>query len=200
MLAHFDAGQHIILENDRARLEPLEKKHFEYLVPLAMEKELWKLTSVFIKDETDFKNYFDEAITEKENNNQWPYAVYDKLTGEYAGSTRFGSFAAPHSRMEIGWTWYNKNARGSGLNMASKHLLLTHAFTKLNLNRIELKTSLLNERSQKAMHKLGAEKEGILRRHMVNYDGTLRDSVYFSFIKEEWPETEKKYFSPYTDL
>jgi RimJ/RimL family protein N-acetyltransferase len=95
--------------------------------------------------------------------------------------------------MEIGWTWYAPSLQGSGINKACKSLLLNFGFDKLQLNRIELKTSQLNLKSQAAMLKIGAVKEGILRNHMITESGTVRNTVYFSFIKEEWPAVKNSY-------
>ncbi len=183
-----------MLENDRVRLEPLEEKHFISLWPVAMHTDIWKFTIATIRTENDFRKYFDEALSEKQKGISYPFAVFDKATQSYAGSTRYGSFSKEHKRMEIGWTWYGPEFQGTGLNKACKYLLLKYGFINLCLNRIELKTSLLNKRSQRAMEKLGAVREGVFRNHIVNMDGTIRNSVYFSFIKDDWEETQKKYF------
>ena len=121
----------------------------------------------------------------------YPFAVYDKQYECYAGSTRYGNISFPNKRLEIGWTWYDKNLQGTGLNKACKDLLLSYGFETLGLNRIEQKTSLLNQRSQAAMTKLGATREGVFRKHMVNEDGTIRDSVYFSYISDDWEMIKK---------
>ena len=184
-----------ILENSRARLEPLKEHHFELLLPLAMEKELWKFTSNVISSEEDFRRYFDTALSEKESCLSYPFAVYDKQANAFAGSTRFGNISFVHKKAEIGWTWYHTAFQGTGLNKACKTLLLNFGFDVLQFNRIELKTSLLNLKSQAAMLKIGAVKEGILRNHLINDIGVVRDSVYFSFIKEEWDATKEKIFT-----
>lgn len=183
-----------ILENGRAKLVPLQEMHFELLWPLAAGKDIWRYTQAAINNKNDFRNYFDAALRERELQLSYPFAVFDKHTECWAGSTRFGSFSFEHKRLEIGWTWYGSEFHGSGLNAACKNLLLNFAFRQLGVNRVELKTSLLNTRSQRAMEKLGAVKEGIFRHHMVNADGSLRDSVYYSFVREEWQEVEAKYF------
>ncbi len=182
------------LENDRVRLEPLQQKHFGFLLPLALHTDLWKYMIDNVVVQQDFEKYFATALTEKQNGLTHAFAVFDKETQTYAGSTRYGSIVVPHKRLEIGWTWYAPAFQGTGLNKACKHLLLKYGFEKLNLNRIELKTSLLNVRSQRAMEKLGAVREGVFRKHVVNKDGTIRDSVYYSFIQDDWKETEKRYF------
>jgi len=186
-----------VLENDRARLEPLQEKHFEKLLPIALHKELWLYTAAKINSEEDFRKYFNQAIHEFNSQTSYPFAIIDKQENRYAGSTRFGNISLENKRMEIGWTWYHPELQRTGLNRSCKHLLLHYGFHSLGLNRIELKTSLLNLRSQTAMEKIGAVKEGVLRRHMINDDGVVRDTVYYSFIREEWEETRKKFFSKY---
>lgn len=183
------------LENELARLEPLTEAHFNALLPIALHKVLWQFTSAKINNEADFRRYFDTALAERKQQFSYPYAIYDKRTHQYVGSTRFANITLPHKRMEIGWTWYAPATQGSGLNKAVKRLMLTYGFEQLALNRIELKTSLLNERSQRAMKRIGAVQEGILRRHMINDNGEVRDTVYFSFIREEWEATKARYFS-----
>ncbi len=191
----FETG--IILENEKARLEPLQEAHFEALNEIAMNNELWKFTSVNIKSRADFRKYFNEALSEKEKRNAYPFAIFDKQENRYGGCTRFGNISFEHKRMEIGWTWYHPQLQRTGLNRNCKFLLLSYAFETIDLNRVELKTSHTNLRSQNAMEQIGAVKEGILRKHMINPDGSLRDSVIYSFIKEEWPEIKQRIFKNY---
>ena len=187
----------IILENERVRLEPLQEAHFETLYEIAMNNELWKFTSVNIKSGVDFRKYFNEALSEKGKRNAYPFAIFDKQENRYGGCTRFGNISFEHKRMEIGWTWYHPQLQRTGLNRNCKFLLLRYAFETIDLNRVELKTSHTNLRSQNAMEQIGAIKEGILRKHMINPDGSLRDSVIYSFIKEEWPEIKQRIFKNY---
>ncbi|MEO6405073.1 MAG: GNAT family protein [Ferruginibacter sp.] len=185
------------MENERARLEHLQEKHFDLLFAGALNKSIWKFTTSKINCVLDFRRYFDTALAEKDRHASLPFAVFDKYTGKYSGSTPFGNISQEHKRLEIGWTWYAEDAQRTGLNRACKFLLLSYCFEILMLNRVELKTSLLNERSQTSMKKIGAIQESILRRHMIHEDGYLRDSVYFSFIKEEWPQIKETYFAPF---
>ncbi|MEJ7626027.1 MAG: GNAT family protein [Ferruginibacter sp.] len=186
-----------LLENERVRLEPLQEEHYQLLLPIAMHKELWEFTGAYVTSENDFRKYFDEALKEKEKGLSYPYAIFDKQAMNYGGCTRYGNISFGNKRVEIGWTWYDPALQRSGLNRNCKFLLLSYGFDTLNLNRIELKTSHLNLKSQGAMLKLGAVKEGVLRRHWINENGVIRDTVYFSFIKEEWETTKKKYFQEF---
>lgn len=182
------------LENDHVRLEPLTENHFAALWNIAKDKELWRLTSTHLESEDAFRTYFEIAIGDRNRGLSYPFAVFDKNKNQYAGSTRYGNIDLFNKKLEIGWTWYGSEFQGTGLNKQVKFLLLSYGFDVLGLNRIELKTSSLNLRSQAAMRKIGAKEEGTLRRHMVNSDGSKRDSVYFSFISDEWEEIKQSIF------
>ncbi len=186
--------QSIILEDETVRLELLQAAHFNQLLPVALNTELWKFTINKINIEEDFRNYFNTALEEKASKKSYPFAVFDKQQQQYAGSTRLLNIDFNNKRLEIGNTWIAPYLHGTGFNKHCKFLLLNFCFETLLLNRVELKTNLLNLRSQKAMLKIGALKEGVFRRHIVNDDGSIRDSVYFSFINDEWPEIKRTIF------
>ena len=186
-----------ILENKRARLEPLAEHHYDQLWPIAQQRELWQFTSAKVNNEEDFKKYFYQALSERKHGLSYPFAIFDKQENRYAGSTRFGNISFEHKRVEIGWTWYHPELQRTGLNRACKFLLLRFGFESLGLNRIELKTASTNEKSQRAISKIGATKEGILRKHMINEDGSRRDSVLFSIINDEWPAIKQRIFAGY---
>lgn len=190
--------EEIILENERARLEPLTEKHFELLWPIAQHLELWEFTSSKIKAEADFKKYFDTALREKKQGSSYPFAIYDKQKKQWAGCTRFANISLPNKRLEIGFTWYHPALQRTGINKACKFLLLSLCFETMALNRVELKTGTLNLKSQGAMMKIGAIKEGVFRNHIINDDGTIRHTMYFSFIKEDWPGIKASVFTEFT--
>jgi N-acetyltransferase len=192
--------QHIILEDSLVRLEPLEEKHFELLLPTALQKELWQFTMQKINEPKDFRKYFDTALTEKQQKKSYPFAYFNKLTQHYCGCTRYGNIDFYNKKLEIGWTWLHPSLQGTGFNKHCKLLLLSYGFEQLYLNRIELKTNILNLRSQKAMLKIGAVKEGVFRNHVINDDGSVRHSVFFSFIKEEWPDVKQRIFKEFIEL
>ncbi|MGC4099985.1 GNAT family N-acetyltransferase [Ferruginibacter sp.] len=186
--------QHIILEDALVRLEPLEERHYDALLPVALHKDLWLYTGAKVNSEADFKRYFDNALLEKKNKKAYPFAYYHKQQNKIVGCTRFGNIDLANKRLEIGWTWLDPSLHGTGFNKHCKFLLISYGFEQLQLNRVELKTSHLNLRSQKAMRKIGAVEEGTLRRHSINEDGLVRDTVYFSFIAEEWPAIKARIF------
>ncbi len=187
----------IILEDELVRIEPLEEKHFELLLPTALQADLWSFTIQKINTPENFRKYFDIAINERLQKKSYPFAYFNKQINQYVGSTRYGNIDFANKRLEIGWTWINQHLHGAGFNKHCKFLLLSYGFEKLNLNRIELKTSHLNLRSQKAMLKIGATKEGVFRNHVINEDGSIRHSHYFSFIKEEWPAIKQTIFKEF---
>lgn len=192
--------QDIILEDELVRIEPLLEKHFELLLPVAMEQSLWLFTVAKINSKETFRKYFDTAMEEKRNKKSYPFAYFNKQTQQYVGSTRFGNIEFAHKKAEIGWTWIHPSLQGTGFNKHCKFLLLSFGFETLGLNRIELKTSLLNLKSQKAMLKIGAVQEGILRKNTINDDGTIRDTVYFSFLNDEWPAVKENIFKEFINV
>ncbi len=185
----------IILEDDRARLEPLTPRHYDALMAIALSNaDIWKFTLANITDEKSFSNYFDTALKEKENKASYPFAMFDKRENRYVGCTRYANISFRDKRLEIGWTWIDPLLQGSGINKHNKFLMLQYCFETLELNRVELKTAGTNLKSQRAMEKIGAIREGVLRKHSINDVGVTRDTVYYSFISDEWPEIKKTIF------
>lgn len=188
----------IILEDELVRIEPLEEIHYQLLLPTALQKELWLYTSVQINSPEDFRRYFDIALQEKQLKKSYPFAFFNKQTGQYVGSTRYGNIDFSNRRSEIGWTWIHPLMQGTGFNKHCKFLLLSYGFEQMQLNRIELKTSHLNLKSQNAMRKIGAVHEGVFRNHIINEDGSIRHSHFFSFIKEDWLKIKNSIFKDFT--
>lgn len=183
------------LENKRALLRPLKASDQELLAEIALnEPDLWRFTATLINSPEALQAYFETALSEREQGLSIPFLIFDKEKNKPAGCTRFMQPNAQHKRVEIGWTWLGSEFQGSGLNKAMKYLLLEHAFEAMDMNRVELKTSELNTPSRNAIASIGAVQEGILRSHMINDDGTVRNTVYFSIIKEEWPSVQARIF------
>lgn len=190
--------QKIILEDDRARLEPLTTKHFNALMAIALSNnEIWKFTLANITDENSFAYYFNTAFKERENKASYPFAMFDKKENRYVGCTRFANISFKDKRLEIGWTWIDPLIQGSGINKHNKFLMLQFAFETLHLNRVELKTAGTNLKSQRAMEKIGALREGVLRKHSINDIGVARDTVYYSFINDDWPQIKETIFKEF---
>ncbi len=146
----------------------------------------------------DLQKYIGIALEERLAKASYPFLIFDKQMNCAAGSTRFGSISIPNKRVEIGWTWTHPKHHGTGLNKACKYLLLQFAFEVLKVNRVELKTDVLNQQSRKAILKIGATEEGIFRRHQVTSTGRIRDSVFFSIINTEWENIKNTIFKDFS--
>ncbi|MEO3973063.1 GNAT family protein [Streptomyces sp. CAU 1734] len=132
------------------------------------------------------------VLAEAEQGLLLPFAVMHRESGRAIGWTTYLEIEPAHERLEIGWTWYGRRHWRTAVNSETKLLLLTHAFEELGMGRVQLKTDHLNERSQAAIERLGARREGVLRRHRPRHDGTWRDTVYFSILADEWPTVKER--------
>lgn len=178
-----------ILSGRYVRLEPLAIEHADALHAAAADGELWSLTytSVPGPDVGAVKAYVENALDPHGAGKMMPFAVFD-AQGEIVGTTRFYDIDRNVPRLKIGYTWYAARAQRTGLNTEAKLLLLGHAFDTLCCASVTLETSHENLRSQAAILRLGARRDGVLRAHMRHRDGTLRDTHVFSIIRDEWPE------------
>lgn len=174
------------LENDHVQLRLLQAVDTG-LMPIAFDPDIWKFMVIKITAPAEFNDWLSSTLKEFEDGLKFPFAIIDKATGQLAGSTSFGNISVPDKRLEIGWTWLGKDYWGSGLNRQCKFLLLSYAFEVLQFERVELKADVLNLRSRKAMLKIGATEEGILRSHTLMHDGRRRDTIYYSILRHEWP-------------
>lgn len=174
-----------LLESDWVRLEPLEEDHRERLRPIAADRQIWTHMSER-GDGAHFDAWFDRRLAEQEAGQLIGHLVIDKASCAPAGHSSFLAISAAHRRLEIGWTFYAAPYRGTKVNPAAKLLLMSRAI-EAGAERIELKTSGQNFRSQRAMAKLGLTREGMLRSHIITWTGRRRDSVYYSMLREEWP-------------
>lgn len=179
------------LEEAGVRLEPLAQAHRAGLAAAGAAPEIWRYLP-YDTSAGGFDRWFDASLKLNGEGREAIWAVRTLADGKLVGSTRYLNIAAHDLRVEIGGTWYAPEVWASAVNPACKLMLLRHGFETLGLNRIELKTDARNARSQAAIAKLGAMREGVFRRHMVLPDGHVRDTVYFSIIREEWPQVKAK--------
>ena len=177
----------IMLEGRHVRLEPLTEAHLDGLCAIGFEPSLWAMMPVRVTTREEMAAYIEAA----QGPAQLAFAVIHKASGRVAGCTRYMNYEPAHQRVEIGSTWYGLEFQRTAVNTECKYLLFGYGFEVLGMNRVELKTDLRNERSQKAMLRVGAKQEGTLRRHMV-VPGHVRDTVYFSVIAEEWGEVKAR--------
>jgi RimJ/RimL family protein N-acetyltransferase len=181
----------ITLEGKFVRLEPLKLDHLECLAAVGLEEPIWRWVPTQPRTIDDLRLYVETALDEQRRGVSLPFVTISKADSNIVGSTRFGNMDMPNRKVEIGWTWINPKWQRTAINTEAKLLMLTHAFETWGCIRVELKTDALNEKSRNAILRIGAQQEGILRRHMITDTGRYRDTVYFSILDDEWPEVKK---------
>ncbi|WKS95662.1 GNAT family N-acetyltransferase [Riemerella columbina] len=188
-----DLQKEFHLENSRVLLKPLAIEDTNNLANIAInEPELWNYTLSRLNTIEKLTAYIAKAIADREKGISYAFSVYDKLSQTYAGCTRFYDINFVHKTCDIGFTWYGKDFQGTGLNKNCKYLLLEFAFEVLEMERIQFRADKDNIRSINAIKSLGCTEEGVLRSHMYKPDGTRRDSMILSILKNEWNFCEKE--------
>ena len=177
----------VTLEGNFVRLEPLSKEHREGLCRAILDGELWKLLVASVPHPDNVDEFLNDAHNLYKSGVGLAFAVVDKQANRVAGSTRFMRADARNKRIEIGFTFLGKTWQRTHINTEAKLLMFSHAFEKMGLNRVEFRADYLNGASRRALLRLGAKEEGILRNHMVMPNGRVRDSVVYSVIRNEWP-------------
>ena len=180
-----------VLTGRWVQLEPLGDQHREALRIAADDERIWVHTLMVARGAA-FDRWFDDALAQRSASRQFPFAVRRRADQAVVGSTSYLDVVAHHRRVEIGSTWYAPDVWSTQVNPECKLLLLAHAFDVLGMNRVSLCTDVRNTRSQAAIEKLGAMKEGILRSHMVTQGGRIRHSVLYSIVIEDWPEVKAR--------
>ena len=184
----FDTNTEIILENERVLLRPLMQEDAVYLSDYVnAEPSLWKYALTPITTAQEFGQYITTAIESRRLKTAYPFIVFDKLQNKFVGSTRFYDIQLDYSTTQLGYTWYSEKTWGTGLNEHCKFLLLSYAFETIGFERVEFRADYRNKRSIAAMQKIGCSIEGVLRNHLPTSDGTRRDSIVLSMLKNEWP-------------
>jgi RimJ/RimL family protein N-acetyltransferase len=184
----FNASEDLILEDERVLMRPLLLSDLAYLsVYVRQEPALWKYALTPITTEQEFEQYLATAVETRELKTAYPFIVFDKLQNKYVGSTRLYDIQLNYRSTQLGYTWYSESTWGTGLNEHCKLLLLQFAFETIGFERVEFRADNRNKRSIAAMQKIGCTVEGILRNHLPTSDGTRRDSIVLSMLKEEWP-------------
>ncbi|HEY8185936.1 MAG TPA: GNAT family protein [Pyrinomonadaceae bacterium] len=181
----------VTLEGYGIRLEPLSETHHDGLAAAAADGRLWELWFTFVPEPDQTGTYIADALEGQRAGHMLPWAVRELTTGAIVGTTRYHDIVAKIDRVEIGYTWYAKSWQRSHVNTVCKLLLLKHAFEGLGCRVVGLRTDNFNFASQKAIAALGAHKDGVLRHHDARRDGTVRDSVIFSILAEEWPDVKR---------
>ena len=183
----------IILENERVLLRLLEQNDLENLLNFALsEPEIWKYSLIAVNGKEGLEDYIKMALAAKETQKEFPFIVFDKLSGKYAGSTRFYDIQTNYKSLQVGYTWYGKDFQGTGLNKHCKFLLLQYAFETLQMERVEFRADNNNKRSIAAMKSIGCIVDGVLRSNVPTSTGGRRDSIILSILKEEWENKIKE--------
>jgi RimJ/RimL family protein N-acetyltransferase len=182
-----------VLENEHVSLRLLRADDYENLLPFSLhEPETWQFGLVTAAGAENLRNYIDTAIRNYEAGKEYPFIVFDKKQKRYAGSTRFYDIQQPWHTTQLGYTWYGKDFRRTGLNRHCKFLLLSFAFEQWGLERVEFRADINNKASVNAMKAIGCVEEGILRNHMITSTGAKRTSMVLSILREEWDNAIKQ--------
>lgn len=182
----------VTLQGKHVRLEPLSESHIPGLTEIGAGQSFWDFMLYGnIQTEEDMRNWVLDIRSRAEKGTDLPFAVIHLASGRVAGATRYLNIMPKDRGLEVGGTWYGTEFQRSPVNTECKYLLLTHAFETLQCIRVQIKTDKRNERSQKAIERLGAKKEGVLRNHMILPDGRYRDSVFYSILDTEWVDVKR---------
>ena len=184
----------ITLSSRGIALVPLELSHELGLRAAAADGELWKLRITSVPEPQDTRGYIETALQMHEAGNRFAFAVTEEATGTVLGSTSYHDILPAVKRVEIGYTWYAKRCQRTHVNTTCKLLMLSHAFDVLGCNVVGWRTDNFNHASQRAIERLGARKDGVIRGHAMRRDGTIRDTVIYSLRSGEWPEVKAQLF------
>ncbi|KQT14222.1 GNAT family N-acetyltransferase [Ramlibacter sp. Leaf400] len=178
------------LQSPLVRLEPMSAGHAQALEAAACDGELWTLRVTSVPAPGETADYVAAALRGQQEGHMLPFVVLDPASGRVIGTTRFHDIVRPVERLEIGYTWYARSAQRTHVNTSCKLLLMTHAFEVLGARLVGWRTDNYNFASQRAIERLGARKDGVLRHHALRRDGTVRDTVMYSLAAGEWPEVK----------
>ena len=179
----------VLLEAGRVRLVPMAREHAAGLAAAARDGELWKLRITSVPAPGEEADYVEAALKGQEQGHMLPFVVLG-TDGQMIGTTRYHDIVPAVDRLEIGYTWYARSVQRTDVNTTCKLLLMTHAFEVLGAQLVGWRTDNYNFASQRAIERLGARKDGVLRHHALRRDGTVRDTVMYSLAAGEWPEVK----------
>jgi len=180
----------VTLDSEAVRLEPLTLAHADALRAAAADGRLWTLRFTSVPEPDQTETYIEAALQGARDGHMLPFAVRERATGTIVGSTRYHDIVPSVERLEIGYTWYAASRQRTPLNTTCKLMLMTYAFETLGAQLVGWRTDNFNFRSQRAIERLGARKDGVLRHHALRRDGTVRDTVMYSLAAGEWPEVK----------
>jgi len=178
----------VVLRERGVRLEPLALSHEDGLRAAAADGELWRLRVTSVPEPEQTRAYIETALKQRQEGQRFAFAVVDEASGAVLGSTGFHDIVPAIRRVEIGYTWYARRAQRTHVNTVCKLLMMGHAFDALGCAVVGWRTDGFNFASQRAIERLGAKKDGVIRHHALRRDGTVRDTVMYSMLAGEWPE------------
>jgi RimJ/RimL family protein N-acetyltransferase len=181
----------IELEGHGVRLEPMTATHADGLRGAASDGNLWELWFTAVPEPDNVDAYIAAALDGQKAGHMWPWVVREQASGRIVGSTRYHDIVPAVDRVEIGYTWYARSWQRTHVNTACKLLLFQHAFETVGCAVVGLRTDNFNFASQRAIERLGAKKDGVIRHHQARRDGSVRDSVMYSVLKQEWPDVKR---------
>ncbi|HNB35070.1 MAG TPA: GNAT family protein [Anaerolineales bacterium] len=185
--------QRVVLKGKHVRLEPMGEQHIPGLTEIGVGQDFWSFMLYGdMKTETDMRNWVLDILEREKKGGDLPFVAIHLESGRVAGATRYLNIMPKDRGLEVGGTWYGLDFQRTAVNTECKYLLLTHAFETLKTIRVQIKTDSLNLRSQAAIERIGAVKEGVLRNHMILPDGRIRHSVFYSILDSEWDEVRRK--------
>jgi N-acetyltransferase len=184
--------QPVTLTGEYVQLEPMLAAHHAALAEVGLDEGLWTWIPVPVRTPEEMEAYVEAALADQAKGVSLPFTIIERASGKVIGTTRYANIERVHRRVEIGWTFVGLAWQRTAVNTECKYLLLRHAFETLGSIRVELKTDSLNEKSRKAILRIGAREEGVFRNHMITASGRIRHSVYFSVTDSEWPAVKRR--------
>lgn len=183
----------VVLTGRYVRLEPMTEAHVPALTEIGAGQQFWSFMLYGdIRTREDMRRWVLDILERASHGTDLPFVAVHLASGQVAGATRYLNIVPRDRGLEIGGTWYGPEFQRTVVNTECKYLLLQHAFENLKAVRVQLKTDSRNERSQRAIERIGALKEGVLRNHMILPDGRIRDSVFYSILDAEWPAVKTR--------
>ncbi|QHI35947.1 Putative ribosomal N-acetyltransferase YdaF [Kordia antarctica] len=183
------------LETEKVVLRPVQRNDYEDFKTIIFEPDIWSFYTIKYENEQDLDGFFDSAMTDYKSRNRCAFSIIDKSTDTIVGSSSFGNISIRDARLEIGWSWLCKSARGKGINTHAKFLMLQYAFEILKAIRVEFKTDIKNLGARKALIKCGATEEGVLRSHTQMHSNRRRDTIFYSVLSHEWADIKQNIYS-----
>jgi RimJ/RimL family protein N-acetyltransferase len=181
----------LILHNDLVRLRPLVHEDYNSLVTITGDSPMWLYFTSDLSVKPELKIWINTAVEDTRGKIRLAFAVIDRASGNVAGSTSFGNISYRDKRIEIGWTWLGREYQGKGINDSMKFLMLKYAFETLEFERVEMKTDVLNIHARRALLRIGATEEGVLRSHTLMTNSRRRDTIFYSILRSEWCQIKK---------